>query len=90
MAKNQENDKQKRISGFRKGTDTLQGGQRKKTILRGHWLTVAVLLVMYDLVVANLSYVMALWLRYDLKFSTIDPSYLKAWPPQASPEDKRM
>ena len=34
---------------------------------------------MYDLAVVNFSYISALWLRFDLKFSTIDPAYLKAW-----------
>ena len=78
MAEKQENNKQKRISGFRKGSDVLQGKQ-KTGLLKGHWLNVAVLLILYDLAVVNFSYVMALWLRYDFKFSTIHPSYLKAW-----------
>ena len=52
---------------------------RRRKKLAGHWHNVAVLLILYDLAVVNFSYIMALWLRYDLKFSTIDPSYLKAW-----------
>ena len=56
---------------------TTSNCRRKK--LAGHWHNVALLLILYDLAVVNFSYVMALWLRYDLKFSTIDPSYLKAW-----------
>ena len=84
MTQKKGNSKQKRISGFRKGSDVLQrqelqGGEQQKTLLRGHWLNVAVLLILYDLAVVNFSYVTALWLRYDFKFSTIDPSYLKAW-----------
>ena len=86
MTNNKENDKQKRITGFRKGTDVLQGTKngaqdehQKTTLLKGHWLNVAVLLILYDLAVVNFSYVTALWLRYDLKFSTINPEYLKAW-----------
>ena len=75
MAKKQENNKQKKISGFRKGADVLQGKQ-KTGLLRGHWLNVAVLLILYDLAVVNFSYVTALWLRYDFKFSTINPTYL--------------
>ena len=78
MAQKQDNNKPKKISGFRKGADVLQGKQ-KTGLLKGHWLNVAVLLVLYDLAVVNFSYVMALWLRYDLKFSTINSSYLKAW-----------
>ena len=85
MIQKKGNSKQKRISGFRKGSDVLQrqgkqgDAQQKTTLLRGHWLNVAVLLILYDLAVVNFSYVTALWLRYDFKFSTIDPSYLKAW-----------
>ena len=56
---------------------TTSNRRRKK--LAGHWHNVALLLILYDLAVVNFSYVMALWLRYDLKFSTINPSYLKAW-----------
>lgn len=86
MTNKKDNDKQKRITGYRKGTDVLQGTQKgaqdehqKTTLLKGHWLNVAVLLILYDLAVVNFSYVTALWLRYDLKFSTINPEYLKAW-----------
>ena len=74
----QENKKQKSISGFRKGAVTLQKRQ-KASLLKGHWLNVAVLLIMYDLVAVNISYIMALWLRFDLMFSLITPAYLHAW-----------
>lgn len=74
----QENKKQKSISGFRKGADTLKNRQ-KASLLKGHWMNVAVLLIMYDLVAVNFSYIMALWLRFDLKFSSIIPVYLQAW-----------
>jgi len=56
---------------------TTSNRRRKK--LAGRWHNVAMLLNMYDLAVVNFSYISALWLRYDLKFSTIDPSYKKAW-----------
>ena len=83
MSNKQGNNNHKRISGFRKGTDVLQGVQKgeqqKTTLLKGHWLNVALLLVLYDLAVVNFSYVAALWLRYDFRFSTINPVYLKAW-----------
>ena len=84
MTQKRENGKQKRISGFRKGSDVLQrqelqGGAQQKTLLKGHWLNVAVLLILYDLTVVNFSYLMALWLRFDMKFSAIYPTYLQAW-----------
>ena len=53
--------------------------KRRRKKLAEHWYNVATLLVLYDLAVINFSYITALWLRYDLKFSTINPSYLKAW-----------
>ena len=53
--------------------------KRRRKKLAEHWYNVATLLVLYDLAVVNFSYISALWLRFDLKFSTIEPSYLKAW-----------
>ena len=98
------NDQQnKRISGFRKSSETIQSsgepnrapkgqvydqngqGQadqahpRKVRLFKNHWISVAALLILYDMVVVNLSYLAALWLRYDLKFSTISKDYLNAW-----------
>ena len=52
---------------------------RSKKSFAGRWHNVALLLVLYDLAVVNFSYISALWLRFDLKFSAINPSYLKAW-----------
>ena len=74
----------KRISGFRKNSETIKsGGQRdhlhKSGLLKEHWRTVAMLLMIYDIVVVNLSYLAALWLRYDLQFSAIASRYLTAW-----------
>ena len=75
MAFHHDDPTQKRITGYRKGALEDRGSG----ILRGHWQNVAVLLVLYDLVTANLSYAMALWLRYDCKFSGIYRPYLSAW-----------
>ena len=75
MAFHHDDPTQKRITGYRKGA--LEG--RGSGILRGHWQNVAVLLVLYDLVTASLSYAIALWLRYDCKFSGIYRPYLSAW-----------
>ena len=38
-----------------------------------------VLLVVYDLITVNLSYFLALWLRFDCAFSLIPEIYLSAW-----------
>jgi FlaA1/EpsC-like NDP-sugar epimerase len=44
-----------------------------------HWQIVSTLLLFYDLIAVNLSYFVALWLRFDLSFSQIPPSYLSTW-----------
>ena len=75
MARKQDDPKQKRIAGYRKGSPK----ERRPGILKGHWQNVAVLLVFYDLVVVNLSFIIALWLRYDCRFSSIYRPYLSAW-----------
>ncbi|MBR2735788.1 MAG: polysaccharide biosynthesis protein [Firmicutes bacterium] len=44
------------------------------------WHNVRVgLLIVYDLLFVNLSYFLALWLRFDCRFSMIDEPYLEAW-----------
>ncbi|MCF0136584.1 MAG: polysaccharide biosynthesis protein [Lachnospiraceae bacterium] len=44
-----------------------------------HWKVIAVFLFGYDLVTVNLSYFLALLLRFDLRFSLIEPQYVSAW-----------
>lgn len=46
--------------------------------LRGHWKKVALLLVCYDIITVNLSYFLALWLRFDCKFNSITPEYISS------------
>ena len=55
------------------------GKSTRATLLRGHWRTVAVLLNIYDIMAVNVAYFMALWLRFDLKFSEIRPDFLDSW-----------
>ncbi|MBE6549023.1 MAG: polysaccharide biosynthesis protein [Ruminococcaceae bacterium] len=43
------------------------------------WHMVAIVLAIYDLVAVNASYFLALWLRFDCRFSTIPEEYLMAW-----------
>ena len=47
--------------------------------LRGHWKKVAFLLVCYDIIAVNMSYFLALWLRFDCRFSSITPKYITSW-----------
>ena len=43
------------------------------------WMFLAGLLMIYDVLVSNASYFVALWLRFDLRFSQIPEKYLDAW-----------
>lgn len=58
---------------------TIGVEKNKFTFLKGHWQNVAMLLIIYDTLVVNLSYGLALWLRFDCKFSEIPKVYLEAW-----------
>ena len=44
-----------------------------------HWQVIATLLAVYDAIAVNLSYLLALWFRYDGQFSGIPHEYLHAW-----------
>ncbi len=54
-----------------------QGKQKKNGM--HHWVKIAMLLMIYDVVAMNLAYGAALWLRFDLRFSSIPAVYLLAW-----------
>ena len=44
-----------------------------------HWHIIALGLMLYDALALGLSYLIALWLRFDLRYSMIDRSYVEAW-----------
>ena len=48
-------------------------------LLQGHWIGVAVLLLIYDAIAVNASYLAALWFRFDCRFTIIPERYLSAW-----------
>ena len=87
MDQNRDNQPNKRISGFRKSAQTLEGGDNSQKVNQAHrpilffgrWYNVALFLVLYDLIVVNMSYFLALWLRFDCQFSKIELKYLDAW-----------
>ena len=56
---------------------SIQGPSKKKLI--EHWQIVVMYLVIYDIVMANLSYFLALWFRFDCVFSRIPLEYLNPW-----------
>ena len=58
--------------------------ERKEEKKRGgfqlaHWHIIAGLLMVYDALSLAFSYFIALWLRFDLRYTTIDYPYLEAW-----------
>ncbi len=57
------------------------GTKERKEKRKGlyHWVKIAVLLMLYDAVAMNLAYGLALWLRFDLRFSAIPQEYLDTW-----------
>ena len=44
-----------------------------------HWMGVSVLLAVYDVVAANISYLFALLLRFDFVYSNIPQRYIEAY-----------
>ena len=44
-----------------------------------HWHIIALGLMLYDSLALSFSYLIALWLRYDLRYSTIDSRYIEGW-----------
>ena len=63
-------------SAVQQNAETLK---RKKTGAWEHWHWIMLLLLAYDIAVANGAYLFALWIRFDGTFSGIDPQYLAAW-----------
>lgn len=54
------------------------GGRRRRPALE-HWHIIAFYLTVYDALAVNISYLAALWLRFDGRFSAIPRDYLMAW-----------
>ena len=44
-----------------------------------HWHIIALGLMLYDALALGLSYLIALWLRFDLRYSMIDRPYVETW-----------
>ena len=44
-----------------------------------HWHVIALMLAVYDILAVNLSYFLALWLRFDCVVSKISSQYLDAF-----------
>ena len=70
--------------GFEKSLFSLgeEGGKKMKQLEKKrieHWQVISLYLVIYDIIAVNLAYLMALWFRFDCRFSLIPEVYLKAW-----------
>lgn len=58
----------------------LNEGSRKEATFHFHrWMKVAFLMIIYDAIAVNVAYGLALWLRFDLRFSMIPELYLDSW-----------
>lgn len=55
------------------------GNKERRKIKLQHWHIVAGMLMLYDAVVVNAAYAIALWVRFDCRFSAIELPYLEAW-----------
>ena len=53
--------------------------QVKSAFKYEHWKIIAALLFVYDAVMVNASYFLALLIRYDFRYSWISPSYITVW-----------
>ena len=51
----------------------------KKRMKLEHWQKISLGLAIYDIFVVNLSYAFALWLRFDLRYSSIPPIFINTW-----------
>ena len=56
--------------------NTFKNIKKTKNIFGEKWLRIAVLLIFWDIVAIHASYFLALWLRFDCRFSAISSSYL--------------
>ncbi len=64
----------------RAGKSMRQLSNRIARMLRlEHWQLIMIYLIVYDVIAVNGAYFLALWLRFDCRFSMIDEQYLTAW-----------
>ncbi len=66
-------------TSFTKATTPRQERRNASQTWIKHWQIIALLVVVYDFVVVNGAYFLALWLRFDCAFSQIPKEYLSVW-----------
>ena len=73
----------KNINNSNKVSTPSQAGSLEQKRMKGfkfkRWHQVAFFLMLYDLVAISGAYFLALWLRFDCRFTTIPEEYLMAW-----------
>ena len=59
----------------------MSGRPKKRVLFRNweHWQIISLMLMLYDAIVVNMAFFLALWLRYDCSFSRILQKYFIAW-----------
>ena len=62
----------------KKMTEGMEAAGNKKKRFH-HWEFVAFYLLLYDILAVNFAYFVALWLRFDLKYSMIPADYMAAF-----------
>lgn len=60
------------------GQPENHSGKRRRPLIE-HWKIIAIYLIIYDFFAVNGAYFLALWLRFDLKFTMIPKEYLYSW-----------
>ena len=63
---------------FKTIEELMQKAGKKKKIME-HWQAIALWLVLYDVVAVNAAFMLALWVRFDCRYSLIPDVYLGAF-----------
>ena len=53
--------------------------KEKKNTRLEHWKKIAIVIALYDIVAVSISYILALLIRFDFRYSMIDEIYLVTW-----------
>ena len=67
------------MSDFNNYETEFNTGKEKGFFHIQHWQMITIYLIIYDLVTIAGSYFFALWLRFDCRYSQIEPEYLQAY-----------
>ena len=71
-------EKQREMNGKKRSTQRPIN-RIAQTLHLEHWQLIMIFLMIYDVLAVNGAYFLALWLRFDFRFSEIDVQYLSAW-----------